>query len=154
MACEQPPACERAERDSPDAIVAFLAADIFPGTGAGDGNPWAVPPDAPVGADVAHLEAVGIVERGQWVGHLPGRGLIAGGGGAQIERFVRPLLVERFTAVIERPLWGAQGGAGRSGGVGVQGAMPPFVAAVLVRCAGCEALRSAAQAHPPRRQLG
>ena len=141
MAFEPPAECEWAERDLPDAIVAVLEADRCPGTGDGDVAPWAVPPDATVGADVAPLAAVGIRERGPCVGPLPGRGFIAGGGCAPIERFVRPLMVERCTAVIELPRWCAPGGAGRSGGVGVQGALQPFVAAVRWRLAGCDALR-------------
>ena len=39
-----------------------------------------MPPDATGGADIAPLEAVGVLERWPCVGHLPGGGLIAGGG--------------------------------------------------------------------------
>src|SRR5215218_4750422 len=104
MSFEQPTEFEWAEIDIPDAIVDFLEADIFPGTGDGDVDPLAVPPDATIGADVAHLEAVGIRERWQCVGHLPGGGFIAGGGCAHVERLMRPLMVELCTEVIELPL--------------------------------------------------
>jgi hypothetical protein len=141
MSFEQPTELEWAEIDMPDAIVDVLEADIFPGTGDGDVDPVAVPPDATVGADVAHLEAVGLRERGPCVGPLPGGGFRAGGGCAQSERFVRPLMVELGPEVMELPRWCAQVGAGRSGGFGFQGAMPPFVAAVRLGCTGCDALR-------------
>ena len=66
---EQPAEFEWAEGDIPDAIIDFLETDIFPGAGGGDVDPLTVPPDAPIGTDVAHLEAVGILERWRFVGH-------------------------------------------------------------------------------------
>lgn len=81
MPFEQPTECEWAEIDMPDAIVDCLAADICPGTGDGDVDPLAVLLDATIRADVARLEAVGILERWPFVGHLPGGGFIAGGEG-------------------------------------------------------------------------
>src|ERR671923_1615232 len=113
-----------------------------------------MPPEAPVGADVAHLEAVGILERGQFSGHGTWGGCIAGGGCAHVERLMRPRLVARFAAVVELLLLGAQGGAGRSGGVGFQRARHARVTTVLVRFTGVAALRYEAQAHPPRGQRG
>jgi hypothetical protein len=112
-----------------------------------------VPPDAPIGADVAHLEAVRGLKRWKFMRHLPGGGCIAGGGGTPVERLVRPLMVELCTAVIELPLLCAQGGAGRAGGFGVQGAMHAFMAAVLWRFARFDALRQDAQADPPGGEL-
>src|SRR6266511_2480426 len=100
-----------------------------------------VPPDATVGADITHLEAVGVLERGQCVGHRPGGGLIAGGRGAHVKRLVWPFIVELFTEVIELPLLCAQVGSGRSGGFSFQGAMHPLVAAVLLWFAGFDELR-------------
>jgi hypothetical protein len=108
-----------------------------------------VPPDAAIGADVAHLDAVTGLQRWQFSRHLPGGGFIAGGGCTHVERLVRPRMVERVTDVIALPLLCAQGSAGRAGGVGVQGALQAFMAAVLVRCAGFDALRQEAQAYPP-----
>ena len=50
--------------------------------------------------------------------------------------------------------WCTKGGARRSGGVGVQRARPALVTTVLWRLTGCDALRPAAQAYPPRGPLG
>src|SRR4029453_1399786 len=94
------------------------------------------PPAATVGADRAYLEAVGVCKRGPRGGQRPGGGLIAGGGGVQVKRLRRPRIVARFTDVIDLPRLCAQVGRSRSGGVGVQGARPPLVAAVLGGCAG------------------
>src|SRR5262245_18509382 len=100
-----------------------------------------VPPDATVSADIAHLEAVRVLERGQFGGHLPGGGLVAGSGGAQVEHLMRPRMVELATEVAELPRWGAGVGAGWSSGFGFQGAMHPLMAAVLVRFTEFDELR-------------
>lgn len=113
---EPPTACERAAGDLPDALVDGLEADRCPGPGNGDVDPWAVPPEATVGADGAHRDAVGRRERGPCVGHLPGGGCIAGGGGAPREGLVRPRMRARVTAAVPLPLVCAKGGAGRAGG--------------------------------------
>jgi len=86
----------------------------------GDVDPLAVPPDATVGADVAHLEVIGMFERWQLGGHSPGGGFITCGGGAHVERLMWPLMVELFAEVVELWLLGVQIGAERSGGVGFQ----------------------------------
>ena len=63
VAFKQPTACEGPAGDMPDAIVDVLEAAIFPDAGDGNVDPLTVLTDATVGADVAHLEAVGILER-------------------------------------------------------------------------------------------
>jgi hypothetical protein len=63
---------ERAEEDVPDAVVDFFEADILASTDDGDIDPTVVPTDAAVSANVSDFKAVGIFERRQWVGHLPG----------------------------------------------------------------------------------
>src|SRR5215813_762345 len=45
-----------ADVDIPDASIDFLATDIVPDAGGGHVDPLMVPPDAPVGAGVAHLK--------------------------------------------------------------------------------------------------
>jgi len=154
MSFEQPTEFQGSEGDIPDAIIDLLKADICPGTGGGDVAPSMVPPDAPVGADIAHLEAVGVLERWQFGGHCPRGGLGACGGGAHVERLMRPCMVELVTAVVALPLVRAKVGTGWSGGFGFERPMHPLVAAVLVRSTGCDELRYEAQAHPPRGQLG
>src|SRR5919109_2460040 len=113
-----------------------------------------VPTDAPVSTNVAHLKAVGVLERWQLVGHLPWGGFIAGGRGVHVECLVRTLMIELFTKVVALSLLGAKLGPRRSGGVGVQRALPALMTAMLLRLARCNGLRQDAQAHPPRRQLG
>ena len=56
-----------------------------------------VPTDTPVSTDVAHLEAAGVLEWWQLVGHFPWGGFIAGSGGVHVECLVRTLMIELFT---------------------------------------------------------
>jgi hypothetical protein len=154
MAFEPSPELEGAEGDVPDPIIDVLEADIAPGASDGDVDPLAVPLYAPGGADVAHLEAVGIVKRWPFIGHLPGGGFVTCCGCAHVERLVRPLMVALVAAVVALLLLGVQAGAGRAGGVGFQRALQALVAAVLVRCAGFDARRRDARTYPPRGQLG
>ena len=75
--CEQPAECERSEGDMPDAIVDVLEADIFANADACNVDPLRVPPDATVGADVPHLEAVRISQGRPCDGDLPRENPIA-----------------------------------------------------------------------------
>ena len=63
---------KRAEEDIPDAVVNFFEADVLARTDDGDIDPIAVPTDAPVSTDESDFKAVGIFQRWQRVGHLPG----------------------------------------------------------------------------------
>src|ERR671919_318661 len=94
-----------------------------------------VPTDAPVSTHVAHLEAVGVLERWPLVGHLPWGRFIAGGGGVPVACLVRTLMLARFTAVVEQSRLGAKSCPRRSGGVGFQHAMHALMTAMLWRCA-------------------
>ncbi len=60
---EPPAEFQWAGVDIPDAIIDVLETDICPGAGGRDVDPLTVPPDVPIGTDVAQLEAVGILER-------------------------------------------------------------------------------------------
>src|SRR5919108_2943574 len=102
-AMSQLPEFEGSEGDIPDAIVDVLEAGIFADAGDGDVDPLTVPTDAAIGADGAYLEAVGVRKRWPLVGHLPGGGFIACGGGGPVERLGRALRVKLFTAVGELP---------------------------------------------------
>jgi hypothetical protein len=82
-----------------------------------------VPTDTPVSTDVAHLEAAGVLEWWQLVGHFPWGGFIAGGGGVHDECLVRTRMIELFTAVVELSLLGAKMCPRSSGGFGFQRAM-------------------------------
>jgi hypothetical protein len=86
-------------------LVNFLETDIFANATMGNIDPLMVPPDAPIGADVAHLEAVRVFDRWLFVGHLPGGGFIAGGGGAHVEHLVRPLAGVMANPASGKALW-------------------------------------------------
>jgi hypothetical protein len=105
-----------------------------------------VPPDATIGADVAHLEAVRVLERWQFVGHLPDGGFIAGGGCTHIEPLVRPLAVELLAQALTLELLSTPSAGGRAGGFRLHGAMPACMAAILLGCAGLEAFGEDPQA--------
>jgi hypothetical protein len=154
MAFEPPPEREGSAVHMPDPLVNVLKANLFADADVCNVDPWMVPTDATIGADVAYLEAVRVLKRWKLSRQLPRGGVIAGGGCAHIERLMRTLMVALFADVGALPLLCAKGGARRSGSVGFEGTMPPLVAAVRWRCAGFDALREDAQAHPPRGQLG
>jgi hypothetical protein len=154
MAFEQPPELEGSEVYIPDPIVNVLKATIFADADVGNVDPLMVPTDATIGADVASLEAVRVLERWKFRRHLPRGGVIAGGGCVQVERLMRTLMVKLVAEVVDLLLLCAKGSARRAGGFGFEGAMPALVAAVLVRFAGLDDRREDAQAHPPRGPLG
>jgi hypothetical protein len=149
VAFEQSPACEGAEGDIPDPIVNFFEADIFAKADVGNVNPWMVPSDAPMGAAITDLEAIGVLKRWPCMRHLPGGGCIAGGGGTQVECFVRPLAVERLTEALDAWLWRAAGGRWGPGGFGFARPMPACRTAMLLGCARVDALGEDPESNPP-----
>src|SRR2546427_8845808 len=94
MALEQAPELERPVVDIPDPIVDLLQAHVLTNADGRDVYPAAVSSDAAIPADVAHVEAIGVFQRGGRRWHLP-----APGGGAR-----RPRLL------IEWLLWALMGG--------------------------------------------
>lgn len=76
VAFKQAAELERSEVDVPDAVIDFLQADVFADADGGNVDPLGVPADAAVGADVAGLEAIRILELWQPGGHEPGRRLV------------------------------------------------------------------------------
>src|SRR5918996_4406220 len=113
-----------------------------------------VPPDAPMGADVAPREAVRVLEGWRLGGPLPGGGCIAGGGWTPVERLVGALAVARRGDVIERALLSPPRAGWRASGVRLPGAMPAFMAPMLLGCAGCDARGEDPQADPPGGEWG
>src|SRR5437867_10257248 len=85
---------QRPKVDGPDAVVDLLKADVFADADSGHVHPPAVPPNAAVGAHVAHLEAIGVLERRQPVGHWPSRRGVEGARGLLASAFCGPLVVE------------------------------------------------------------
>jgi hypothetical protein len=68
----------------------------------------------------------------------------------QIAGFVWALAGECVAETIACALLGAPGGSRGTSGLGVERPVPPFLAAVWLRCTGLNALRQEAQAHPLR----
>ncbi len=58
-----------AEIDVPDTVVDFFQADVLSGADGGDIDPTRVPANAAVGADIADLEAIRILERRNFFRH-------------------------------------------------------------------------------------
>ncbi len=64
MPFKQPTALEGPEVDVPHTLVNLLEPDVLAGTADGDVNPLVIPPNAPVGTDVADFETVGVLASG------------------------------------------------------------------------------------------
>jgi hypothetical protein len=89
-----------------------------------------------MGADVAPLEAVRVLECWRLVGHLPGGGVIAGSGCTQVERLVRARAVERLAEASELERLSPPRAGWRAGGCRRQGAMQALMAPVLLGVSG------------------
>jgi len=150
---EQASELERAEIDVPDAIIDFLEADVFPGTGNGDVDPLGVPPNPPVRAHVSGLEPVGVFQWGQPVGHCPRGRCIDRRGGLQIQGFVRALGVELLPEVIELTLLRTTGRRRGASGFGLEGPVQPLMPTVLVGLPRFDEFGEDPEAHPPRGEL-
>jgi hypothetical protein len=112
------------------------------------------PPDGPIGADVAHLEAVRVLEWWQSGGHLPGGGVIAGSRWAHVKRLVRPLEIEPLTEALKLELLSMPSAGGRVNGFRLQRAMHARMAAVLLGFPGLDELWEDPQADPPGGESG
>jgi hypothetical protein len=84
---------ERAAVDVPHASVDLVEADVCTSTGDRDVHPLAIPPNAPIGADVAYLEAVGVFKRRRKRSHTverAGQGQVAGRFARSASSFLAP----------------------------------------------------------------
>ena len=149
MSFEPPAECEGAEGDIPEAVVAGLEVDVCADAGGADVAPWMVPPEAPVGTDIAPLEPVGVFQRWPSVGHRTGCGVGARGWGVPGERLVRALAVALLAEAITRALLSPPRARWRAGGGCLQRAVQALMAAMLSGVAGLDALGEDPQAHPP-----
>src|SRR5256886_10265708 len=77
MALTQTAEAQRPKVDVPDPVVDLLEADVFADADRGDVDPAAVPPHAPVGADVPDFEAVRGLQGRQPIRHPPRRTAVA-----------------------------------------------------------------------------
>src|SRR5436305_398485 len=89
------------EVDGPDSVVDLLQSDVLTSTDDRDVDPAAVPANAAVGAHVANLEPIGVLERWQPIGHRTGRRCVAGRRRLLVEGLVRPLVVELLAKDVE-----------------------------------------------------
>jgi len=109
-----------------------------------------VPTNGAVSTDVSDLEAIGVDERRDLVGHWPRRWGIAGSGSLLVQGFVGTLVVELVAEGVEPALLGTQAASRRPCGLGLEGAMHAFMSSVLLRLAGLDKLWEHAEADPPR----
>src|SRR2546425_8686182 len=144
---------QRPKVDVPDPVRNLLQAHIFTDADGGDVHPPAVPPNAPIGADVADFEAIGVLERRQPVRHRARRWRIARGRRLLVERLMRPLVVELLAKDIEASLLRGKTARRRTCRLRLQRAVHTFMPAVLCRLAGLDELRQDAEPDPPRREL-
>jgi hypothetical protein len=77
MPFKQPTQFEGPEVDVLHSLINFFEPDVLAGTADGDVNPLAIPPNAPVGTDIADFETVGVLKWRQFMGQLTRRGCIA-----------------------------------------------------------------------------
>jgi len=82
----------------------FLEADELAGEGVGDADPSALPADAAVSADIAHLIVSRVLDRGKGLGEHPRRRSVAGAGRFQAEGLMRSLLVVLGAESVEADL--------------------------------------------------
>ncbi len=98
------PELERSEVHVPDSVVDLLEPHVFPGTDDRDVDPLRVPAYPAVGADVAHLEAIGVFERRESARHLARRGRVDTRRGLLLEGFVGSFMIELLAKAVELPL--------------------------------------------------
>jgi hypothetical protein len=73
---QEAPELERSEVDVPNAVVDLLEPDVLAGAHGGDAHPLAISTDATVGAHVASLEAIRILERWEARRHFASGSLV------------------------------------------------------------------------------
>src|SRR5437016_9130491 len=153
MALAQTAEAQRPKVDVPDPVVDLLEADVFADADRGDVDPAAVPPHAPVGADVPDFEAVRVLEGRQPIRHRPRRRAVTRRRRLLVERLMGPLVIELLAEDVEAALLRRETARGRPGRLRFQRAMHPFMPAVLIRAPGLDELRQDPEADPPRREL-
>src|SRR5207249_6659630 len=115
MALAQTAEAQRPKVDVPDPVVDLLEADVFADADRGDVDPAAVPPHAPVGADVPDFEAVRVLEGRQPIRHRPRRRAVARCRRLLVERLMGPLVIELLAEDVEAALLRRETARGRPG---------------------------------------
>lgn len=154
MAFEQPSDPECTEVDIPDPVIDFLQSDILADTDDLDVDPMPVPSNAAIGADVAHLEVVGIFERGALVRHRSWGSSIQGIRSLLVEGFMWAVMIKLLSEMIELALLRRKVGRWRSRGFRFQSPVHLLMTAVLLWLARLDKFRQHAQADPPGREAG
>jgi transposase len=145
---------KRIRTDIPHPVVDLLQPHVLADAHGGDVDPGVLlPADAAVGAHVAHLEPIGILERRELRRHLPWRELVTGGRRVHVQRLVRPLLVELLPEVVELALLRPATARWRARRLGLERAVHALVTPVLLRLARLDELGQHPKAHPPGREL-
>src|SRR5436309_2558907 len=88
----------------PDPVIDLLEADVFADANRGDVDPATVPPNAPVGADIPHLESIRVLEWRQAIGHRPRRRVVTRRRRLLVQRLMRAVVVELLAKDIEAAL--------------------------------------------------
>src|SRR5436309_9571109 len=136
---------QRPKVDVPGPVRTLLEAHVFTDADGGDVHPPAVPPNAPIGADVPDFEAIGVLERRQPVRHGARRRRVARGRGRLVERLMRALVIELLAKEIEASLLRGEPARRRTRRLRLQGAVHAVMPAVLRRFAGLDAVRQASE---------
>jgi hypothetical protein len=119
-----------------------------------DVDPAFLPTDSAVSADAADLEVSGVLRLREAVGIGPWGRSVEVGGRFLIEVLVRAFVVVLVAESLEGPLLSSAVSRRRAGGLGLEGTVHAFVAAVLFWVRRLGELGPDAQADPPDGESG
>src|SRR5271154_2892445 len=142
------------EANDPISEHGFGDADRFADERLAEKDELAAPSDLAVAADAADgvVGVVpGLVDR---AGIGPRRGPVAAGRRHLAERFVWTVIVEVVAEAVEAGLLVGERGGGRVRGLGLERAMHALMPAILLGCAGLDALQADAELDPMHREPG
>jgi hypothetical protein len=135
-------------------IINGIEADRFSDQGFAHEEHVTPPADVATCAHATNRHAGRVLDAGQPQGILPGGPLIDGDRGHLAERFMRSHMVVLMAEPVEGTLLGAHVMAGRSCSLFLERAVHSFMASVLLRAAGFDALRCDAELDPPDGEPG
>lgn len=145
---------ERAEVNGIDAIGDILQGHVFAREDVGDVEEPVVPADRAISADPTQFEVGRVVELGQALREGLGGSAIVVSRDIHAQRLVRALGVIDEAEAVEDALLSTERAGGRASGLGFEGAMETFMAAVLLRASGLDEFGADAQMEPPDLEFG